>query len=126
MDSNGYNDSVFDTVNGECFWCHSHRDTVRHEVYYGVAYRSGAKALGLWVNLCPTCHQMIHNGVAKKKTKRWRIDGKYLLIDALADVVGEQTATQYVDEFVAGSIKGWKLKEMEEWYGRKHRRPRTD
>ena len=39
--------------------------TARHEVYFGRAYRAKSKRLGLWVTLCPWCHQngptAIHN-----------------------------------------------------------------
>ena len=60
MDSNGYNESVFDTEAGRCYFCNKIGDTVRHEVYYGNPNRRKAKKLGYWVNLCPACHRVTH------------------------------------------------------------------
>ena len=60
MNKNGYNDSVFDTEYGECFFCNYHTDTARHEVYYGTSNRAKSKSYGYWVNLCPECHRKAH------------------------------------------------------------------
>lgn len=57
---NGYKESVLDTEQGECYFCGLHTDTARHEIFYGVANRKKAKALGYWVNLCPECHRQVH------------------------------------------------------------------
>jgi len=54
-----YNDSIFDTEYGECFFCGYHIHTARHEVYRG-NYRQKSKRMGYWVNLCPDCHNEVH------------------------------------------------------------------
>lgn len=60
LDSNGYAKSLFETRVGECFLCGYHGDTVRHEVFYGTADRKTSKAVGLWLDLCPRCHEVAH------------------------------------------------------------------
>lgn len=60
LDRNGYAPSVLITESGTCYICLKHRETVRHEVYFGTAYRSKSKVLGAWVNLCPECHSRLH------------------------------------------------------------------
>lgn len=60
LDDNGYAKSLFDTKSGECFVCGVHADTARHELIGGVADRPTSKAVGLWLNLCPHCHEFIH------------------------------------------------------------------
>lgn len=61
LDRNGYAPSVFDMEQGRCFHCGMFSDTARHEVFHG-PYRAKSKALGFWVNLCPSCHNEVHNG----------------------------------------------------------------
>ena len=60
LDTNGYAKSLFDTEDGVCFICGIHADTARHELFGGVADRPTSKAVGLWLNLCPHCHALIH------------------------------------------------------------------
>lgn len=63
LDRNGYAPSILSVGNYECFVCGTGGDLARHEVYYGTAYRSRSKELGLWVNVCPECHAEIHDKV---------------------------------------------------------------
>lgn len=56
---NGYNKSIMDTEDGECFICSYIGDTARHEVYPGVN-RQICKKQGFWVALCPRCHDRVH------------------------------------------------------------------
>ena len=63
---NGYRDSIFDTENGRCFLCTYFEEdppieTIRHEVIYGIANRELAKRYGLWINICVSHHQDIHD-----------------------------------------------------------------
>ena len=60
LDRNGYAPSVLDH-GGECFVCGRTLPLQRHEVFHG-ANRQKSKALGLWVNVCPACHERIHAG----------------------------------------------------------------
>lgn len=57
---NNYNKSILRTEQGECFVCGSSTETARHEVFYGTANRKISKKLGLWINICPTCHDRVH------------------------------------------------------------------
>lgn len=59
LDKNGYAPSLFVHESFCCFRCHRFGDTVRHEIYGG-ALRSKSKQYGLWVNVCPDCHNAIH------------------------------------------------------------------
>ena len=60
MDRNGYNPSLFNTSEYECYACRREGITlVRHEVIHG-ANRQLAKKYGLWIYVCPRCHAEIH------------------------------------------------------------------
>ena len=43
-----------------CFLCGKGGDLARHEIYGG-ADRQTSKAVGLWVLLCPACHEKAHS-----------------------------------------------------------------
>ena len=62
MDSNGYNDSLFDTVDGQCYLTKRFTQTVRHEVFQGDPNRKFSKQEGLWINVSPEAHEKWHNG----------------------------------------------------------------
>lgn len=59
MDSNGYNPSLFDTEEDVCYICGREVQTARHEVWHG-ANRQLSKYYGLWINVCPSCHDEVH------------------------------------------------------------------
>lgn len=59
LDSNGYAKSLFNTSERHCYLCPYEGDTARHEVYDG-ADRKTSKATGMWINLCPKCHEIVH------------------------------------------------------------------
>lgn len=65
LDSNGYAASIFDTRAGLCYLCGAHCDTARHEIFYGTADRKTSKATGCWINLCPRCHEAVHQDSEK-------------------------------------------------------------
>lgn len=58
---NGYAPSILKTEEDVCYWCFVHTKTARHEVFFGEGRRPKSKRLGLWVNLCPYCHGVVHN-----------------------------------------------------------------
>ena len=60
LDRNGYAPSVLNTEPGICFICLKHTDTARHEIFFGLANRTKSKNYGAWVNLCPKCHDRVH------------------------------------------------------------------
>lgn len=59
-DSNGYSESILPTRAGRCYVCGKETDTARHEIFGGTANRKNSKAEGLWINVCPKCHTLIH------------------------------------------------------------------
>lgn len=60
MDRNGYNPSLFDTEQDQCYVCKRFGDTARHEIFGGSS-RQFSKALGMWINICPDCHIREHS-----------------------------------------------------------------
>jgi hypothetical protein len=69
LDSNGYAPSLLRTYPGVCFECGRFSDTARHEIFHG-PYRAKSKRYGLWVNVCPRCHDFLHrNGDQALKEK---------------------------------------------------------
>lgn len=72
LDRNGYSPSIFPTE--YCYNCDRGGDLNRHEVYFGVGNRTISKREGLWVNLCPECHRIVHeksdDGELDEKLKR--------------------------------------------------------
>ena len=67
-DSNGYKPSIMLTVPCKCYLCNRITDTARHEIFFGTANRKNSKKHGLWVNVCPDCHRVVH---ADKITDLW-------------------------------------------------------
>ena len=55
--------SLLDTQKGICFRCGRYGITERHHVFGGVANRRLSEQDGLWVYLCPDCHNIPPNGV---------------------------------------------------------------
>lgn len=54
--------SIFDTQKGTCFICGCHGYTEKHHIFGGVANRRLSEQDGLWVYLCPDCHNRPPNG----------------------------------------------------------------
>ncbi len=74
LDSNGYAPSILHDK-PVCLICGRY-GTARHEVYFGSAYRAKSKRLGLWVTLCPWCHQNGPNAIHRNhdedlRLKKW-------------------------------------------------------
>ena len=60
MGKNGYNKSLLDTEEGTCYICKEEDcETARHEIF-GASNREFSKKLGMWINVCPRCHSLIH------------------------------------------------------------------
>lgn len=60
-DSNGYMPSILPTKAGRCYICNRCTDTARHEIFYGTANRRNSKECGTWVDVCPSCHNELHD-----------------------------------------------------------------
>ncbi len=59
LDRNGYGESII-SEREECFICHTELNITRHELVYGTANRKKSKALGVWIWICPRCHNIAH------------------------------------------------------------------
>ena len=64
LDSNQYAPSIMPDPMPEvqyrgCYVCGIGGDLARHEVFPGT-YRTNSKRYGLWINLCPRCHEAVH------------------------------------------------------------------
>lgn len=70
--------SLLDTQKGVCFMCGRYGPTEKHHIFGGVANRKLSEQDGLWVYLCPDCHNRPPNGVHfnKKNMKRLHIQGQ--------------------------------------------------
>lgn len=60
LDSNGYAPTIMQHEPLRCYRCRRYTDTARHEIFGG-PLRSKSKQYGLWINVCPTCHALIHS-----------------------------------------------------------------
>ena len=54
--------TIMDTQKGVCYICGKYCLTHKHHIYGG-ANRRNSEALGLYVHLCPDCHNMGPNSV---------------------------------------------------------------
>lgn len=59
LDSNGYAPTLLPAEPSHCYRCGFWKETARHEVFGGTR-RNASKVYGLWVNVCPTCHEILH------------------------------------------------------------------
>lgn len=55
--------SLLDTRKGVCFMCGRYGPTEKHHIMQGVANRKLSEQDGLWVYLCPACHNRPPEGV---------------------------------------------------------------
>ena len=94
---NRYGDapSILNETDDKCFLCDKGGDLIRHEVFYGIQNRDRSKELGVWINLCPACHNKIHNG--DKDIER-----------ELKAIAQERTMEYY----------GWSTKEFRQHFGK--------
>ena len=88
LDRNGYRASLFNTESGFCYIHRGEVATARHEILHG-ANRNNSKRYGLWINVCPDCHKLVH----------LEDNGKYLYLKEDAQRLFEE---EYPDkDFVA-------------------------
>ena len=103
MDRNGYRPSILATTAGECYLCHRQCDTVRHEVYYGTCTRALSKRYGLWVDICPCCHEEVHADPEGGKAKKLRTDAEQ------AFTAEGHSQAEFIRLFVTGCVKWWEI-----------------
>lgn len=103
MDRNGYNDSIMETTAGVCYVCEKYCETARHEVYEGIGTRALSKRYGLWVNICPSCHQFIHDNPKSKKAADLKADARN------AFIAEGHTPDEFRKIFITGNIKWWEI-----------------
>ena len=65
LDRNGYAPTIMQRAE-RCYMCGRSGILQRHEIY-GNAFRDKSKALGLWIWLCPDCHNEVHFVHADRK-----------------------------------------------------------
>ena len=95
LDSNGYAPSIMMDCEG-CYCCGKMGDLARHEVFHG-PNRTKSKALGCWVNLCPTCHDKVHT---KNPEMDWQLHWE-----------GQIKAMEYY---------GWSIKDFRKRFGKSY------
>lgn len=103
MDRNGYNKSILATTAGVCYVCGSNCETARHEVYEGNGTRALSKRYGLWINICPSCHQYIHEHPKSDKAVDLKDDARAAFIAA------GHTPAEFQRIFITGNIKWWEI-----------------
>lgn len=88
LDRNGYRPSLFNTEDG---FCYIHKadcvTTVRHEIFGG-PYRQISKKYGLWINVCPECHNIGSHSIHSNPEN-------YTFLKVKAQILFEQ---EYTDE----------------------------
>lgn len=65
--------SLLDTKKCVCFMCGRFGPTEKHHIFGGVANRKLSEQDGLWVYLCPDCHNRPPNGVHFNKKNMERL-----------------------------------------------------
>jgi len=104
MDRNGYNSSLLQTEDGKCFLCGRITATARHEVFPGTGNRSLCKKYGLWVNLCPSCHDKVHADQKGELNRRLRNAAELQFIKHVG------CEDEFIRIFIKGDIKNWEIK----------------
>ena len=107
MDSNEYNPSIMQKTQG-CYFCHKGGDIARHEVFFGVGTRKLSKMLGLWVCLCPSCHQRVHDEIKYDKDHTYNTK----LQEDGEKVYRVRYSVPFEDVFGTGAIKPWEIEEL--------------
>lgn len=61
MPKKNYTESIMPTTKETCYICGCNQGNERHHVFSGHPNRKRSEADGVWVWLCRTCHQGIHD-----------------------------------------------------------------
>lgn len=91
MDKNGYNPSLLPSEPlNSCLLCGIRGDVARHEIFAGASRRDKCKRYGLWVTLCPSCHEKVH-----------RSDKRYIGLKREAQRRGMKAHGWTTEQFIA-------------------------
>ena len=91
------------TTPGVCYLCHKCCDTARHEIYGGTGARTLSKRYGLWVDICPECHEEVHADPEGEKADTLDKDARE------AWTAEGHTLDEFTRIFVIGNIKWWEI-----------------
>ena len=99
LDSNGYAPSLLNRSDYACYVCGQEGILARHEPLGG-PFRQKSKRLGLWVSICPACHELAH--------------GAGILAHATALQLKQDAQRTAMDEF------GWSTEEFIQKFGKNY------
>lgn len=99
LDSNGYAPSLMNKTDYTCYVCGAEGILARHEPLGGPS-RQKSKRLGLWVHVCPACHEFAH--------------GAGILAHATALQLKQDAQKTAMDEF------GWSTEEFIQQFGKNY------
>ena len=93
--------SLLDTRKGVCFMCGRYGPTEKHHIMQGTSNRKLSEQDGLWVYLCPDCHNRPPNGVHfNKENMEWlhRL-GQKAYEFSRCDLTAEEARTAFMERY---------------------------
>ena len=96
--------SILDTQKGVCFMCGKYGPTEKHHIMQGTANRKLSEQDGLWVYLCPDCHNRPPNGVHfnPNNMKRLHMAGqsRWEMVKIIQDgMTDEEVRTAFMERY---------------------------
>lgn len=93
--------SLLDTKKGVCFMCGRYGPTEVHHIFGGVANRKLSEQDGIWVYLCPDCHNRPPNGVHfNKENMEWLHKlGQKAYELSRCDLTAEEARTAFMERY---------------------------
>lgn len=117
MDRNGYGKSLFDTHDGICYFCHRHVDTARHEIFGGTRNRQISKLTGMWVCLCPRCHEWATQNVHYNRETTFN-----RVLQDKAEQLFRNTYSMDFNHVMMGALKNWEIDQLKDEVRARERR----
>ena len=99
LDSNGYSPSLLNKTDCSCYVCGQEGVLARHEPIGG-PFRQKSKRLGLWVSICPACHELAH--------------GSGIMANAVALQLKQDAQRTAMEEY------GWSTEEFIQQFGKNY------
>lgn len=93
--------SLLDTRKGVCFMCGRYGPTEKHHIMQGTANRKLSEQDGLYVYLCPDCHNRPPNGVHFNKENMDRLHklGQKAYELSRCDLTAEEARTAFMERY---------------------------